>query len=289
MPAFPGEVPEGWVVHRIDATWLVFDRALSGELVPLRLADPAARERLFARAPVRGRGAAPSVPITSAQSMILRRYRHGGLLGALTGALYLGPGRALAELRVAARAESLGAPVPHVVCLVLWPVWGPFWSALIGTREERAARTLLELARELDAQAERLELARETGRAVKHLHDAGVEHRDLQLRNVLAVAEPGGRRRIVVIDLDRAVHHRGRSGVPIAKRAANLGRLLRSAIKNGLWNARVGESEAAAFLEGYTGEDQGLREALRGRATHERWKIRLHRWRYRFLPQSPAA
>jgi len=286
MAAFPGDIPDGYVVHRIAESWLVLDRSLAMELVQLRLADPATRERIFARAPLRGRGAAPSVSITPDQGMVLRRYRHGGLLGFATGSLYLGPGRALAELRVAAQAEAMGAPVPHVVCLVLWPVWGPFWSAVIGTREERDAKTLLELARELESES-RVELARETGRAVRRLHDAGVEHRDLQLRNVLAVEE-SGRRRIVVIDLDRAAHHRGR-GVPIRKRAANLGRLLRSAIKNGLWDSRVGEPETAAFLEGYTGEDRELLPALRGFAAQERWKIRMHRWRYRFLPRNRPA
>ena len=192
MPGPIGEVPEGYVVHRIADTYLVFDRALVADLVPLRLADPVARERLFARAPVRGRSAAPSVPLTPALDMVLRRYRHGGLLGRATGSLFLGPGRALAELRVAARAESLGAPVPHVLCLVLWPVLGPFWSALIGTREERGARHLLDLARELEPAAARIALARDVGQAVRRLHDAGVEHRDLQLRNVLAVQGSAG-------------------------------------------------------------------------------------------------
>jgi 3-deoxy-D-manno-octulosonic acid kinase len=276
-----GAVPEGYVVHRVGDTYLVLDRALAGELVPLRLADPVARERLFARAPVRGRGAAPSVSVTPSIGMVLRRYRHGGLLGRITGALYLGPGRALAELRVAARAAACGAPVPHVLCLVLWPVFGPFWSALIGTREERGARHLLELAQDLEPAAARSALAGEVGRAVRRLHDAGVEHRDLQLRNVLAVEEPpAAQRRIVVIDLDRAVYHAQR-GVPVRLRASNLGRLLRSVIKNGLWDRRVGEREAAAFMEGYTGEDRVLREELRGWVARERFKIRLHRWGYR--------
>jgi 3-deoxy-D-manno-octulosonic acid kinase len=284
-----GAVPDGYVVHRIGDTYLVFDRALAADLTHLRLADPAVRERLFARAPVRGRGAAPSVAVRPALDMVLRRYRHGGLLGRATGSLYLGPGRALAELRVAARAEALDAPVPHVVCLVLWPVLGPLWSALIGTREERGARHLLELARELESDSARAELARETGRAVKRLHDAGVEHRDLQLRNVLAVQPaPGAPRRIVVIDLDRAVYH-ARGSVPARLRAANLGRLFRSALKNGLWDRRVGEREVAAFLEGYTGEDRTLRDALRGWLPRERFKLGLHRWRYRFLPAEPAA
>jgi len=284
-----GAVPEGYVVHRIGDTYLVFDRAFADDLTPLRLADPLARERLFARAPVRGRGAAPTVPIRPGLDMVLRRYRHGGLLGRATGALYLGPGRALDELQVAARAEALGAPVPHVVCLVLWPVLGPLWSALIGTREERGARHLLELAHDLEPDSARAELARETGQAVKRLHDAGVEHRDLQLRNVLAVqSTPSAQRRIVVIDLDRAVYH-AQGSVPVRRRAANLGRLFRSALKNGLWDARIGAREVAAFLEGYTGEDRTLHEALRSWLPRERLKLGLHRWRYRFLPAQPVA
>jgi 3-deoxy-D-manno-octulosonic acid kinase len=224
------------------------------------------------------------VALGAGLGMVLRRYRHGGLLGQFTGALYLGPGRALSELRVAARAEALGAPVPHVVCLVLWPVLGPLWSALIGTREERGLQHLLEIAGQLEPAAARTALAREVGQAVRRLHDAGIEHRDLQLRNVLA--EPGaspGPRRVVVIDLDRAVYHPG-SGVPVRARASNLGRLLRSVIKNGLWDRRIGEREAGAFMEGYTGEDRRLRDDLRGWVARERFKIRLHRWRYRWLP-----
>jgi hypothetical protein len=125
-----GEVPPGYVIHRVGDTWLVLDRPASPELIQLRLGDAAVRRALFARAPRRGRGNAPSVPL-GANSIVLRRYRHGGLFAWLTGALYLGPERALSELRVTASAEASGAPVPHVLCLALWPVAGPLWSALI--------------------------------------------------------------------------------------------------------------------------------------------------------------
>ena len=46
---------------------------------------------------------------------------------------------------------------------------------------------------------ERTALAREVGRAICRLHDAGVEHRDLQLRNVLLTGQ-GSKRRVVVVD-----------------------------------------------------------------------------------------
>ncbi len=280
MPDPLQSVPAGYVVHRVAETWLVFDRASAADLTRLSLADPETRRKLFARAPLRGRGAAPSVPIRPGLDAILRRYHHGGLLGRITGSLYWGPHRALRELRVTADAEAQGAPVPHVVCLVLWPVVGPFWSAIIGTREERGARDLLEVARSIEPASQRVQLAREVATAVRRLHDAGVDHRDLQLRNVLVTTAADGQRRIVVVDLDRAVYH-PRGEIPVRTRAANLGRLLRSVIKNGLWDDRVGEREAAAFIDAYTAGNEGLRADLRGWVVRERWKIRIHRWRYR--------
>lgn len=275
------DVPTGYVVHRVADATLVFDGALASELVGLRLADPGARKRLFSRAPRRGRGGAPSVALGRDVSVILRRYQHGGMLGGFTGMLHLGPSRALQELHVTARAEASGAPVPHVVCLALWPAAGPFWSALIGTREERGARDLFEVLRTSEDARERRALLREVGAAVRRLHDAGVDHRDLQLHNIL-VAEEDGRRRIVVIDLDRAVYQpSGRLSSRL--RARGLGRLMRSVVKNGLWIERIGRRELAAFVGAYTARDRSLRSELRGWIRGERWKLALHRFRYRFI------
>ena len=262
-------------MHRISDTWLILDQAAAPQLVPLRLADASARDALFARAPTRGRGAAPTVNVSTELSMVLRRYRHGGLLGRLTGALYFGPARALAELAVTARAEASGAPVPHVLCLVLWPIVGPLWSAVIGTREERNALDLLAALRDAKTRADRHGLARSAGQAIALLHDAGVEHPDLQLRNV--IVRPDGH--IVIIDLDGAVFHRhGR--LSVRKRAANLGRLARSAVKNDVWGTLLDARDLAAFAAGYTRGRRELRRELRGHIARERLKLALHRLTY---------
>jgi len=272
-----GEMPEGYAVHRVADTWLVLDTAEANGLVRLRLADPEIRRALFARAPRRGRGHTPTIPVRPDLAMVLRRYRHGGLLAGLTRSLFIGPGRALDELRVTARAEASGAPVPRVLCLILWPVIGPFWSAVIGTREERHADDLLTRFQSEPGERERQRLAAATGTAVGRLHRAGVEHRDLQLRNlVVSGGDPG---RIVVLDLDRAVFHLG-GRMPVAKRAHNLGRLARSAVKAGLWGNEIGRREVAAFVHGYTAHDRELRAELRDRILRERAKLAVHRIGY---------
>jgi len=209
--------------------------------------------------------------------VVLRRYRHGGALGRITGPLFLGTARALAELQVTARAEAHGAPVPHVLCLILWPIVGPLWSAVIGTREEPSAVDLLTRLRSTDSARERHALSRAAGEAIGRLHDAGVEHRDLQLRNVLVTHES----RIVIVDLDRAVFHRhGR--LSTRKRAANLGRLARSAIKTGLWKGSLDARDLAAFVAAYTRGRRDLRRDLRALLPRERLKLALHRMTYPF-------
>lgn len=270
-------MPADYAVHRVGSTWIVVERAHTRSLVELRLADAGAREALFTRGPRRGRGTTPRVDLDRSTAMVLRRYQHGGALAHLAGSLFLGPGRPLQELRVTARAEGSGAPVPHVLCLVLWPVFGPFWSAVLGTREERGARDLLAALQAGGPPSERRELARKVGAAIRKLHDAGVEHGDLQLRNVLVTGESD--LRIVVVDLDRAIFHRY-GVVPAGRRARNLGRLARSAVKAGLWGGVVGRREVAAFTSAYLGRNRTLRRELRAWLPRERLKLLLHRLTY---------
>ena len=287
MPDPIGELPRGYLVHRVADAWLVLDRESWAPLVALGLADPAVRRTLFSRAPRRGRGASPTVQLGTAGAVVLRSYRHGGLFGWLTGPLLVGPGRALSELRVTARAEAAGAPVPHVLCAVAWPVIGPLWSALLGTRDESSARDLVTALDGLGSPRAVRALAREVGSAIRRLHDAGVEHRDLQLRNILLV-ENGESRRIVVVDLDRAVFHPMRS-LDARRRARNLGRLVRSAVKLGVPRG-AGRRELAALVAGYTAGDRELRAELRRWAAWERLKVGAHRWSYavRFGAADPS-
>ena len=273
----PGPLPPGYVAHRIGPTWLVLDAARAEDLVRLRLADPSVREALFTRAAPGGRGTVPRIRVSADLRMALRRYQHGGALARLTGSWFLGSSRALQELAVTARAERFGAPVPHVLCLTLWPALGPFWCALIGTAEETRSRDLLQALLGVETRAERHHLLGEVGRAIRKLHDAGVEHRDLQLRNILV--RDSSERRVVLIDLDRARFH-PRGTMPVSRRAANLGRLVRSTAKAGLLGTLIDRRALAASVAGYCAHDRRLRAELRSQLRWESIKLAVHRLSY---------
>lgn len=278
--------PPGFVLHRVSATWLVLARSLERPLVRLGLADRETREQLFRRAPRRGRGAAPSVELTPHTSVLLRGYRHGGIAGPWFGGLLLGPRRPLLELSVTTRARAAGAPVAEALCTVVWPRLGPLWSALIGTRLESGALDGVDAIARARSAAERVRLARAAGRALRKLHEVGVDHADLHLRNLL-VHDLHGSPRVVVIDLDRA-RFLDRP-LPPSRRAGNLGRLIRSAVKHALWPEPLGRRELAAFLGAYTAEDRSLRSALRTHATRERALLALHRIGYRLAARAPSS
>jgi aminoglycoside phosphotransferase (APT) family kinase protein len=96
---------------------------------------------------------------------------------------------------------------------------------------------------------------------VRALHDAGVEHADLNLKNLLV--RPGPPVEAFVIDLDKS-----RRGGPLSRAAAvrNLERLLRSAEKLGLLGSALSRADLARFVRAYAERDwRGLFLAARRR------------------------
>src|SRR5690606_7761053 len=90
--------------------------------------------------------------------------------------------------------------------------------------------------------AEREAVLREAGRQIAAMHDGGVAHPDLNLRNLLVVDAAT----VHLLDFDRARLHAG--PVPPARRARDLLRLARSARKLA---APVGRGGWEALREGY--------------------------------------
>jgi len=209
------------------------------------------------------------------ERLLLRRMRHGGVVGRWLGGHFLGPQRALNELQVTTQLHTAGAPVPKPALVWGHRVVGPVWLGCIATVYEEGARDALAFLRGNPEVAQLRAAARALGRAVRRFHDAGGCHADLHAGNLLLVEATGGLRGVVV-DLDRA-----RCAVLTPEqRMRQLMRLYRSLRKQGVL-AQVGAAGCAAFFGAYCGGDRVLRRALHARLGWELRRVALHALHYR--------
>jgi 3-deoxy-D-manno-octulosonic acid kinase len=155
-------------------------------------------------------------------SWVLRRYLRGGLAASFASDSYLSTGeartRSFRELRLLAALHARGLPVPALVA-ARYRRTGLAYRAELVTERLPGARSLSEVlaAGEMDD-------ARwaAIGRCLRHFHDAGVHHADLNVHNVML----GENREVWLLDFDR-----GRLRRPGGWSARVLERLRRSLAK----------------------------------------------------------
>ncbi len=184
-----------------------------------------------------GRGAVARFPWLPGRDGLVRRCRRGGIMRFM-GGNYLLENRPLREFQAhcGVVGRGLSAPLPLGVA---WTRLGPAWRGALATEALDAPDLLAWLrAPENNDFDVRAALLRRCGALVREMHEAGVWHADLQVKNLLAAA-PGP----VLIDFDRA-RVSGKPGD--LARARNLLRFRRSLERHGLDGGLF-----AAFIEGY--------------------------------------
>lgn len=263
------EVREGgWTVRLEEA---LCERLLDGGLV-------AAAERsdlpdLNAGGPA-GRGPHGRLDLGGGIGVIVRRYRHGGLFAPLTGDRFLGKRRFLREFELARRAWATRVPTSRPVA-VGWRGGVLSTRGFIATLEIGGACDLLELLTKPLSESARVAAAVAVAKAVLALHEAGVCHADLHLKNLLVgedAAEEGYH--AWVIDLDLARQESG--ALPLSARIANLARLYRSVEKHRHSGVAIGNAEVKQFCKAYFGDDARGRRALHRAVGIARLRARIH-------------
>ncbi len=277
----PGNIP-GFRRLQRDGALLWVNPRFDEPVRALDLLDPAARERAWRGAASEGgRGPAVRLPLASGETLLLRRSLHGGMLGPILGDHWLTLRRPLAEVGVTSTLRAAGAPVPTPVLVLGWRSARLLWQAAVGTIVEEDtvdARVFLETAP--DSRALR-EAACAAGLAVRRLHDAGAQHADLHLGNLL-LRTGSGEPRAIIIDLDKA-HLVDQ--VSAARRMRELMRLYRSVVKRRLLD-RLGPDGVRHFFEAYVGNDHQFGRTLLTHLPRELRRLRLHALHY---PSSPDA
>jgi tRNA A-37 threonylcarbamoyl transferase component Bud32 len=221
-----------------------------------------------------GRGATARLELPSGRAARVKRLRRGGWTAPLWRDRFLGPRRALDNLRLSAEAGRRGVATPAPLALLIErrrPGLVRAWLAV----DEIAGAT--DMRSRLASGRPPTEVELETVlRLVREMHDRGVEHRDLNLGNLLIRGD--GELEAFVVDLDRGRLHGGALDFGLRQRA--LRRLERSYVK-ACHPGPASDGIRRAFYVRYAAGDRELARRLeRGRRLGRVW-IGLHRlgWR----------
>ncbi|ALM50875.1 3-deoxy-D-manno-octulosonic acid kinase [Halomonas huangheensis] len=174
------------------------------------------QELVVGQAPGRGQSLFLNV---GEQQWVLRPYRRGGLIARLSSDRYTWTGlqrtRAFREMRLTATLHDAGLPVPRPILAGVERNGLSYRAALI---TQRLPQTIA-LAEHLTHSPLDVPLLEEVGRVIRRFHDHGLDHVDLNARNLLIDDQQA----VWLIDLDRC-----RLRSPGRWRQSNLERLQRS-------------------------------------------------------------
>lgn len=200
--------------------------------------------------PYSGREALRCLRLPDGERALVRPYRHGGLLRALTRKVFFTwPPRPLRELAISEELRQRGVPTVEPCGACVEPLGGPFYRGWFITRELTGARDLWEtVSGSLIVGFDNRAVLRAAADGVKLLHREGVYHGDLNLKNILVRREAGGLKSYI-IDFDKARLFLGRLPEPVAQ--SNLERLRRSARKLDPLGRYISDANWKVFLERY--------------------------------------
>jgi tRNA A-37 threonylcarbamoyl transferase component Bud32 len=205
-------------------------------------------------------------------AVAIRRYRHGGLLRRLTGDLFFFGNRPFQELVVTEKARTAGVPTLKILAAVKKK--GGWWyrGYLITEYLPKA----LDLIHYLDRQpsgAQRRKVIAQAAEAVRKIHEKGIYHADLHLKNFLV--EEGKRAPVFLIDFDKS---RIFAKLAPSRRMKNLRRLDRSAEKLKRLGLSLTESDKRRFCHAYAHGDQAIRPYLKRFRGRYWWYRLVYRW-----------
>jgi 3-deoxy-D-manno-octulosonic acid kinase len=230
--AFAAPEVEAWVRGALAAAGRLYEAAVA-----------------HAEFSLEGRARVPVVR-TSSGRWVVRRYQRGGLVaGPLLRDRYLRVGRPRPLVEASASAETLrrGIATPRVMAGAVYPS-GPFYRADLVTEYVANGGDLARaLFHDERTPAERTQILHAVGGLIARAAASGIEHVDLNAKNVLLDATPGGATPLL-LDLDRCrVLPPGVPGDPIPM----LERLERSLRKLAQRTGRgLGKSEWASLRAG---------------------------------------
>ena len=263
-------IPAQYDVVKKNKTTIALKQTYSDAMVKMGITDP---DTFFEKVSEEGgtyigRGTVKiaNLPGPDDERVVVRQYRRGGCLQKYVSDLYLGRSRPFRELWLTNQAAERGIPTVEIVAACHTKVWWGFHRGHLVSKEIKGGKDLgtyftgLEQPLERAKVFEKRKVINLVGYLIRRMHDAGIFHADLNLKNI--VVQPGntGTLRVFLIDFDQSVI---RESLSERKRRQNLMRLNRSAQKFKKSGISITRTDAVRFLRAYYRRDAGIfREVL---------------------------
>lgn len=201
-------------------------------------------------------------------ALVVRRHLHGGLLRAFNEDLFLFGNRPFQELLLTEALRQKGVRTVEPVAAISERV-GPFYRGYLITRYLPQVVDLMTFLKRKPPFRQRRAIIRKAAELTRMVHDLGVLHGDLHLKNFLV--EDG---EVLIIDFDRATRH---PSLSLSMRMKNLRRLDRSVEKLRRKGLPLSNADKLTFWRAYARGERDFEEALRGHL--KRYRLRLLLWR----------
>jgi len=165
------------------------------------------------------------------ESFIVREYWHGGMVGKVFKDLFCDGMRPVRELSVCEAASQGGIKTTEIIAIVKNKSFGPLYKFRLVTREITESIDLIELilnSGENQFFGQKKLIINNLVKAVHDMHNVGIYHADLHLKNILVKSDPGGGVQVYIIDLDKSRQY---EKISFQSKMKNILRLDRSVVK----------------------------------------------------------
>ncbi len=140
-------------------------------------------------------------------SLVVRDYWHGGLFGMILRDIFCQGLRPIRELIICESASKKGIRTIEIVAILKNKVLGPLFKSKLISREIENSTDLMEMFLKCDQNSfltRKREIIAKVAHAIKEMHDAGIYHADLNLKNILLQTVNDSELVAYIIDLDKS-------------------------------------------------------------------------------------
>ncbi len=199
------------------------------------------------------------------ESFVVREYWHGGMIGKIFKDFFWDGMRPVRELLVCEAANRGGIKTTEIIAIIKNKIMGPLYKFRLVTKEITESIDLIELLLHSGESPRRLlsgenrllkqkrQIIIKLAEAVNDMHNVGIYHADLHLKNILVQSDAGGGVHVYIIDLDKSTQY---EKISFKRRMKNIMRLDRSLEKlkrnvSGIKALLVTDTDKMRFLREY--------------------------------------